>query len=450
MRRRPVALYSEYIFSPSGLRVCASERCRSEEPRDYTNCSMLQKMLCLLALTGASGDGERPKQGSWAPSWFTERATAAVFLSPKRQKHSFFFAVCSQTTRSAAHSAAYGEVHSRYLHQQAPPACTAHAGGDATHSSYPLTHPLPAPCYRTTEMSVETRAIALLLQMVRTGESDPTKSAIAALKTERNNVKCTGVNNAVALAKQCLIALREIEIITRGVKATRDVVATPDVLAMCASSDEEKQVAKTAWDVKIAAKIVKRKAAQKRNRAKPSVRLATASRQQLWYAQPSVRLKEANKRKADGAKFGTDKNGNSNTPANAKRRKKLEGAKKTYGVDEKGFSKVPDAENKRKKLIVDKKTFGVNIDGDSNVPSAEKARAKLIEDKKTYGVDEKGFSNTPKNKQKRKKLEEDKKAGKRSPRVLAIEAERAVECDMIIQNFIDNYGDFPLPLSAEV
>ena len=127
------------------------------------------------------------------------------------------------------------------------------------------------------EMSVETRARALLLQMVTEGVADPTKSAIAALKTERNNVKCAGVNTAVTSAKHCLIALREIEF-TRGSKATRDVKATPDVLSMCASSDEEKQAAKTAWDVKIAAKIVERKAAQKLHRDKPSVRRATKDR----------------------------------------------------------------------------------------------------------------------------------------------------------------------------
>jgi hypothetical protein len=150
----------------------------------------------------------------------------------------------------------------------------------------------------------------------------------------------------------------------------------------------------------------------------------------------------------DKKTFGVDKDGFSKVPRAVKERKKAEADKKTYGVDEKGFSKVPRAENKRAKLIVDKETFGVNVNGESNVPRAEKARTKHADDKKTFGVDKDGFSKVPRVVKERKKAEADKKAGKRSRRQLVIEAERAVECDLTIQSFEADYGEFPL--SAEV
>ena len=115
----------------------------------------------------------------------------------------------------------------------------------------------------------------------------------------------------------------------------------------------EKQAAKIAWGVKIAAKIVERKVAQKRNRDKPLVRLKHLSRMKLFNAKPLVRLKAAKKLKTDSAKFGTDEEGNSNTPKNKKA---------------------------RTKHVQNKKKFGVNIDGESNVPSAEKQRTKLVID----------------------------------------------------------------------
>ena len=208
-------------------------------------------------------------------------------------------------------------------------------------------------------MSLETRATALLLVAVRENVPEPIESVMTALKAESNRAD-SSINMAVHGAKRCLIALREIEI-TRGVKATRDVKATPDVLTMCASSDEEKQAAKTAWDVKIAAKIVKRKAAQKLNREKPSVLLATANR-------------KLEKRKASQLEFGKDEEGNYNTPQDKNRRQKREANQLEFGKDEEGNSNIPADKQARQKLIDYKASGGAVKDFKRNVDARKPAR----------------------------------------------------------------------------
>ena len=160
--------------------------------------------------------------------------------------------------------------------------------------------------------------------------------------------------------------------------------------------------------------------------------------------------KRRTKHADDKKTFGMDEEGFSNVPSAEKRRTKHADDKKTFGVNIDGESNVPSAEKKRLKLADDKKKFGVDIHGESNVPSAQKARKKAEADRKAFGMDKDGFSKVPRVAKARKKREDDKKAGKRTSRQLAVEAERAVVCDMIIENFIENYGEFPLPLSAEV
>ena len=276
-------------------------------------------------------------------------------------------------------------------------------------------------------MSLETRATALLLVAVRENVPEPIESVMTALKAESNRAD-SSINMAVHGAKRCLIALREIEI-TRGVKATRDVKATPDVLTMCASSDEEKQAAKTAWDVKIAAKIVKRKAAQKLNREKPSVLLATANR-------------KLEKRKASQLEFGKDEEGNYNTPQDKNRRQKREANQLEFGKDEEGNSNIPADKKKRKLREANERKFGYDVNGMSLTPENDTARKLCEANAAKFGKDIHGKSLAPKNKKARKKHKADLDAGKVSSRELALQAARKIQADLIWASLEAQYGSF--------
>ena len=193
----------------------------------------------------------------------------------------------------------------------------------------------------------------MLLVAVRANVPEPIESTMTVLKAMSNSADIS-ICKAVRFAKRCLIALREIEEVTRGLKVARAV------LTMCGSSAEEKQAAKIAWGVKIAAKIVERKVAQKRNRDKPL-----------------VRLKAAKKRKTDSAKFGKDEEGNSNTPKNKKAHKQCEADGAKFGTDEEGHSNTPQNKKARKQCETDAAKFGKDEKGKSNTPKNKKARKQL-------------------------------------------------------------------------
>ena len=85
------------------------------------------KMLCLLALTGAPAETANGQNRALGPQAGSRSEQQQQQYSCHQKVKAFIFLWCAHRRQGRhAHSAVYGEVHSCYLHQQAPPACTAH------------------------------------------------------------------------------------------------------------------------------------------------------------------------------------------------------------------------------------------------------------------------------------------------------------------------------------
>jgi hypothetical protein len=146
----------------------------------------------------------------------------------------------------------------------------------------------------------------------------------------------------------------------------------------------------------------------------------------------------------DGAKWGVDEKGKSNTPKNKQLRQDREDDGAEWGVDEKGKSNTPKNKKRRGE-------FGFDIDGKSLSPVNEAARKLREANQLQFGYDSKDLSLTPANKKARTKYKADRDAGKISARELALQAAREIEMDLRWGSLEAQYGGFDAhPLCRDV